>query len=138
MTDVPKPLVADTHTIVWYLQNDPQLSAKAGEMLDAAVADGDPIFVSAATVVELNYLLSKGKISEADYRWYLLVMETAGEVVEVAPVDMGVARAVEMVPRDEVPDPIDRMIAATSVALGVPLVTRDRRLRSLETVETVW
>jgi PIN domain nuclease of toxin-antitoxin system len=137
MTDVPKPLVADTHVLVWYLQDDPQLSAKAGEMLDAAVAAGDPIFVSAATVVELNYLRDKGKIS-ADYRWYVLLLETAGEAIEVAPVDLGVARAVEMAPRDSVPDPIDRMIAATSVALGAPLVTRDRKLRALPAVETVW
>ena len=56
----------------------------------------------------------------------------------MAPVDMGVARAVEMAPRDSVPDPIDRMIAATSVALGVPLVTRDRKLRSLPALETAW
>jgi predicted nucleic acid-binding protein len=30
------------------------------------------------------------------------------------------------------------MIAATALVLGVPLVTRDKRLRKLSAPETVW
>ena len=35
-------------------------------------------------------------------------------------------------------DPADRMIVATAMVLGVPLVTADERLRSLPAVTTIW
>lgn len=35
-------------------------------------------------------------------------------------------------------DPADRMIAATALLRGVPLVTHDERLREVEYLKTVW
>jgi PIN domain nuclease of toxin-antitoxin system len=66
------------------------------------------------------------------------VLEKSGGIFEVAPVDMGVATAVESVPRDCISDPFDRMIGATAVALGLPLVTADRKLRRLSALKTLW
>jgi predicted nucleic acid-binding protein len=41
------------------------------------------------------------------------------------------------VPREQVSDLPDRIIAATALRLGVPLVTRDKKI-ALSIVETVW
>jgi PIN domain nuclease of toxin-antitoxin system len=57
---------------------------------------------------------------------------------EVVPIDNAVARAVSKVPRAAVTDPFDRIIAATALVRAVPLVTYDRRIRQLATVETIW
>jgi PIN domain nuclease of toxin-antitoxin system len=35
-------------------------------------------------------------------------------------------------------DPADRIIVATALTLGTPLVTKDRRLRRLEGLRTLW
>ncbi len=39
--------------------------------------------------------------------------------------------------REEVPELPDRVIAATALLLGVPLITRDLQIQS-SAVETVW
>ncbi len=43
---------------------------------------------------------------------------------------MDVARAMAKVPRNEVPDMPDRMIASTAVAHGTRLVSSDRKIRN--------
>jgi predicted nucleic acid-binding protein len=40
--------------------------------------------------------------------------------------------------RSIVPDMPDRIIAATSMALKVPVLTKDSRLKALTTIETIW
>ena len=35
-------------------------------------------------------------------------------------------------------DPADRLIGATALQLGTPLITADARLRALESLDTVW
>jgi predicted nucleic acid-binding protein len=55
----------------------------------------------------------------------------------IAPVDAGVADALPNIPRDVVPDMPDRIIAATALHLGLPLVTRDRRLQAAG-IQTIW
>jgi PIN domain nuclease of toxin-antitoxin system len=35
-------------------------------------------------------------------------------------------------------DPADRVIIATALALGMPLITRDRRLQDYPHLETIW
>jgi PIN domain nuclease of toxin-antitoxin system len=41
-------------------------------------------------------------------------------------------------PDDFPADPADRLIAATARAEGIPLVTRDAKLRASAVVRTVW
>jgi PIN domain nuclease of toxin-antitoxin system len=50
---------------------------------------------------------------------------------------LDIVDALVEVPHAEVPDMPDRIIAATAVHLGVPLISRDRKLL-LSNVQTIW
>jgi predicted nucleic acid-binding protein len=58
-------VVVDTHTIVWYLSADPRLSANAADALDSATAAGERIHVPSICLVELTYLVEKGRLPVA-------------------------------------------------------------------------
>ena len=53
------------------------------------------------------------------------------------PLTVGVAFALAQIPRNEVPDLPDRVIAATALLLGLALVTRDGKIRASH-IETIW
>ncbi len=55
----------------------------------------------------------------------------------LAPLDRAVADIIESASRSAVPDLPDRIVAATAIALGVPLVSRDAAIRAVR-VETIW
>ena len=55
----------------------------------------------------------------------------------VAPVDQDVAEAIHRVPRNVVPEMPDRIIAATALHLGLPLITRDQQIQSTG-IKTIW
>jgi predicted nucleic acid-binding protein len=57
-------------------------------------------------------------------------------LVEV-PVELGVIQAMERVPRSEVPELADRVIGATTLHLGVHVLTRDTDLTT-SSVPTLW
>lgn len=131
------PRVIDTHTAVWYLQQDSRLSRRAEGEIDRALAGGHPIYVASISVVELVYLTDKGKIPNS-------VVERVGQVLRdptsgfrLAPLDLGVAEATRDIAREDVPDLPDRVIAATALALGLPLITRDGKIRASR-LQTIW
>jgi len=138
VADESGPLVADTHTFAWYVKASPRLSDRARELLQEATLETFPIFVSTASMVELRYLVEKGTLTEEHFDAMLAALLAPDSAFEIAPFDGVMAQTVAEIPRDPVGDPFDRMIAATAVALGVPLVTCDRKLRALPAVETVW
>jgi len=49
-----------------------------------------------------------------------------------------VAQAVKQIPRGVVADMPDRIIAATALSLGLPLVTADTEIRKLTNITTIW
>ena len=58
--------------------------------------------------------------------------------LEAEPITLVVTAAFRQIPRDALGDPWDRFITATAMALGLPLVTRDRHIRESGLVDTIW
>ena len=50
---------------------------------------------------------------------------------------MDIVRFLSRVPRDEVPDTPDRIIAATALYFEVPIISRDSQIRN-SAILTIW
>ena len=55
--------IADTHTAIWYLFSDTRLGRAASDFIDATIANGDHIGVSAISLAEMIYLIEKERIA---------------------------------------------------------------------------
>jgi PIN domain nuclease of toxin-antitoxin system len=130
-------LVLDTHTILWYLENSRELSSAARTAIEDAIRDARDVFVSAISLVETVYLVERKRISAAALQRLRAALADQNSGLFVAAVDADVADALENIARNVVPDMPDRIIAATALRLGFPLVTCDRRIQSAG-IQTIW
>ena len=129
-------LLADTHTIIWYLQDAPQLSASARDAIEEMLRKGHPLFIASITLVEIIYLVEKARLPDAALDILNETLDEPRPPLVVVPLTRKVVERLHEVPRDMVPDMPDRIIEATALHLGCPLVTRDRQIQHAD-VETV-
>ncbi len=130
-------VVVDTHAILWYITQDPRLSQKALDALEATASAGDPIYVPAICLVELIYLIEKNRLPAAAEDRLLAALDDPQSPPRFVPMERAIVDAVKLVGRDEVPDMPDRIVAATALALQIPLISRDARIRATQ-VQTIW
>lgn len=129
-------VVADTHALIWYLLDPPKLSPKALlAMRQANIAK--QIYVPAMVLVEMRYLVEKRSIFESDFSFVVDAITKPFSSLHLAPLDFDSAQAVGKITRSVVPDMPDRVIAATALALGLPLVTRDHKIIA-SGIPTIW
>jgi PIN domain nuclease of toxin-antitoxin system len=121
-------VLADTHALLWYLYDDERLSSEARAALDGAIASGFPILVSAISIIEIIYLEEKRKLSAGVTERIRHACEVETPGIEVIAIDAELAHGIRLVERANVPDMPDRIIVATAISLGVPLVTRDAKI----------
>jgi PIN domain nuclease of toxin-antitoxin system len=119
--------VLDTHILVWWFDERPRLSRRVRELLDRAGPER-PLRVSAISLWEISNLYSFGRLDLKRPLRDWLEMATASPKVDVASITPAVAAAVATLPEAFHRDPADRIIVATSLVLGEPLVTVDRRI----------
>ena len=129
--------VADTRTALWYLLKNPRLSATARQFMDDAAAAGHDIVLSPISLAEIVYLVEKNRLPASAYHELKNALADPDCVMEEAPFTVEIVDAMRQVPRADVPDMPDRIVAATGVYLGVPVISCDGRIRS-SNVHTVW
>jgi len=122
--------VADTHTILWYLYGDPRLSAIAKSFIQTAVRNGSKVAVSSISLVEIGYLVEKGRILSTAFEDVTSTLTDPSQTFEEAPVSRWVADSLRQVSRLSVPDMPDRIIAATGLHFAVPVISRDSKIRA--------
>lgn len=130
-------VVADTHAALWYLLDSPRLSARALERMTATIASGAVILVPSISIVEFVYLTEKGRIPTLARDRFEAALTDPGSSIRIVPLTLGIAQDLTRVPWKAVPDMPDRIIAATALHLGLPLVSRDSRMQ-VPGLEVVW
>jgi PIN domain nuclease of toxin-antitoxin system len=131
-------VIVDTHILIWYITKPNYLSNDARSAINQAIEDGFPLFISSISIVEICYLTEKGKISPIVLERMESAMHSLDSGIEVIALDHEIALAVRQIDRRVVPELPDRIIAATALHLNLPLVTKDRKIRSLTTIQTIW
>lgn len=121
--------VADTHAVIWYIFADQRLSEIARITIEQIAAEGNQVAFSSIMLAEIVYLSERGRISSETFVRLLQAVDDENAVLIEVPFERHVAEALARVERSQVPDLPDRMIAATALHLGVPLISRDRPIR---------
>ena len=133
MSDV----VTDTHALIWYLEDSPRLSVAANQLFNRCDRGEIIIYIPTICLVEIIYLQEKGRIPsqlKTQLDRELMLGNTGMIVYEL---NTGVVEALATIPRDRIPDLPDRIIAATAVHLGLPLISRDSKIADSR-VNTIW
>jgi len=98
---------------------------------------GATVGVSSMSIIEIIYLVEKGRIPPTTLPLLDKRLTEPEALLEIIPVSHAVASTVQQVPRAQVPELPDRVIAATALHLGVPLISRDSKI-GLSDIETIW
>lgn len=129
--------VTDTHPLVFFATGDlRRMSRRCTRIFRRAEEGRDQVHVPVICFFELAMLMERGRIrSRLDFdAWHELVAQRPGLPIEpLAWEDIREARGLA-----GLIDPFDRLIAATAVRLGAPLLTGDERIRGSGFVRTVW
>lgn len=125
--------------MIWYVDAPHELSPAATAAMDAAAnTGGEYIFISAITLVEMRYLVEKNRIKAMVLTRVEQELDEPDPMIIATSIDRTISDALASIPRVIVPDMPDRIMSATALALGLPLVTRDTEIRRLTNVASIW
>jgi PIN domain nuclease of toxin-antitoxin system len=128
-------IVLDTHALLWWALDPDQLSSTAQDLCFQMEKDGG--FASSISVWELGIKIKNGKLDLGMAVSEFVRRLQTSNVVELVPVDTSIwlrTVALEWSHRD----PADRVIVATALEKGVPLLSKDEALHTFSGVRCVW
>ena len=129
-------ILVDTHVLVWLAFEESRLSKKARTTIANARHDGEGLAISGISLWELATLANKERIDlDISLESFLTEVETR---FVVFPLTARVCvRALEL-PASYPKDPADRIIGATALVEGLPLLTADREIHRSRVLPTIW
>ncbi len=116
-------VVLDSHVVHWWSAEPERISPVASK----AISEADELAVADISWFELAWLARNERIvvSIPIASW---LRQLAGQVRTI-PVTPAIATTAVSLPSSFPGDPADRLIYATAIEQGWPLITKDRRLR---------
>lgn len=124
----------DTHALIWFLENNPKLGKKAGDVLE------DPensFFIPTIVLCEMKYLMQAGRLGEMTPK--ILSSIKNDSRFEITPLDL---KVVDCLPAGL--DIHDGIIIATALMISkekkdrIALLTKDKMIRDSGLVDIIW
>lgn len=131
-------IICDTHALLFWADAPERLSDKAREAMalgrqSDTLACCDISFWEIALLFDLGRLNPQAGISPAAYMRDI-VLDLNLEVLSITPEIAHLSRVGPFIHKD----PADRLIAATALHYGVPLLTVDEKLRGIPGLSILW
>lgn len=129
-------ILIDTHIVVWLALDPKKLSRKARAAIDEARQHGQGLAIASMSLFELALIATRGRIQLG------VSIESFLQEVEalfiVKPLTGRIAARSQTLPATYPKDPMDRILGATALVEGLPLITADARIRKSKVVPTIW
>ena len=130
-----KRYLADTHALVWFLAKRSKLGRHAARVFEGLGVTTE-VHVSSITLWEVALLHDEGhlRLGEGFSAWCNALADLEG--IRLEPLlrdDVEEARSL-----GRLLDPSDRLIAGTALRLGVPLLSRDAKMKAEKRIRLVW
>lgn len=119
-------VLLDTHALLWFLLDDPQLCPAARRLIE------DPatvVEVSPASYWEIAIKIGKGKYALPEPFDVFMLRELVENEFRILPIEIRHTALLTTLPEHH-KDPFDRLLIAQSLAEGIPIVSADITLDS--------
>jgi PIN domain nuclease of toxin-antitoxin system len=128
-------ILLDTHIVVWLAFEPDRLSKHAKEAIRAARIEGG-LAIAGITLMELAWLAENGRVTTT------LSVESfvrlCASKMTVLPITPEIAARAVSFPDPYPKDPQDRLIGATALVEGIPLVTHDKLIKKSGMIPVIW
>lgn len=125
--------VLDTHTFLWYVQDDPKLSTRAAALLEDAENEAT---LSIGSLLEISIKVSVGKLSIGATMTHFVAEKVEAIGIHLLPITPSHLDVLTTLPFHH-RDPFDRLLVAQCLAENVPILSVDGILDEYG-VERVW
>ena len=125
-------LLLDTHTFLWYVAGDDQLSRKARDLISDLEND---VLLSVGSLWEIVIKLRLGKLKLVG-SFEVIPRQLEENDISVLGIELPHLTALAKLPLHH-RDPFDRLIIAQAVAEGIPLVGHDQVFKEYP-VHRIW
>ena len=130
-------ILLDTHAWVWYISN-PELLSKKGKTVIGESIKKESVFISTISTWEVALLVSKQRLKlTLSLEDWIARSEALPFFQFIAVTNRIAIRSVNLQPPLHA-DPADRIIIATALTEGVPVVTKDEKVARYPAVQTIW
>lgn len=126
-------LLLDTHTFLWFVWDDPQLSAQAAALIEDVQNE---VFLSTASAWEMAIKVSIGKLTLAQPLDIFLPDQLQRNGIQLLPITLSHTLQVATLPFHH-RDPFDRLIVTQCLIEKMPLVSADPILDSYG-IQRLW
>lgn len=129
-------IIVDTHVVVWLALEPSKISKKARAAIEEVRYRGEGLAISDMSLLEIAMVETKGRIRlNASLETFLTEVEARFVVL---PITGRVCVRALALPANYPKDPADRIIAATALVEGVPLVTADADIQRSKALRAIW
>jgi len=129
--------VADSHALIWYAMGPGRKLGRAARAVFTRAERGEAtIYVPVLVLVEIAEAIRRGSLRyDGGFSRWTRGLLGSGRFVAA---DLTVDVLLDAEALYAVPERGDRLIAATAVSLGCPLITRDPAFARIPSLATIW